>query len=139
MGFDNFGKVSFTSEAKVADFVTYLEQGKVMATRCKQCQASYFPPRMDCPRCFASDMEWFEIKGNGKLATYTVVNYGPTGFEDDTPYILAIGDFSGNRIFGRLSRDIKEGDIKLGIELKVVPIKLPDDRVSYEFQKIKEE
>ena len=138
MDFSNFGKISFTSEAKVADFVTYLEQGRMMATRCKKCQASYFPPRMDCPSCLTSDMEWFEIKENGKLATYTVVNYGPTGFEDDTPYILAIGDFGGNRILGRLSRDIKEGDIKLDMELKVVPIKLPDDRVSYEFQETKE-
>lgn len=136
MTFDNFGKVSFIAEAKVADFVTYLEQGKVMVTRCRKCRASYFPPKMDCPRCLLSDMEWFEIKGNGKLTTYTVVNYGPTGFEDDAPYILAIGEFGdGIQIFGRLSRDIEACDIKLGMGLKVVPIKLPDERVSYEFQK----
>ena len=134
MDFANFGRVSFTSEAKVADFVTYLDQGKVMATRCKQCQASYFPPRMDCPGCFASDMEWFEIKGNGKLITYTEVNYGPSGFEDDAPYILALAEFGDLKILGRLSPDIKPDDIKLGMPLKVTAIKLPDDRVSYQFQ-----
>lgn len=36
MGIDNFGKVSFTSETKAAEFVTYLEQGKVMATTCRE-------------------------------------------------------------------------------------------------------
>ena len=69
MGFENFGTVSFTAEAKVADFVTYLEQGKVMTTRCKQCGGQYFPPKMDCPRCLSSEVEWFEITGSGKLAT----------------------------------------------------------------------
>ena len=135
MDFGNFGRVTFTSEAKVADFVNYLDQGKVMATRCKQCQISYFPPRMDCPSCPESEVEWFEVKENGKLITYTVVNYGPSGFEDDAPYILALAEFAdGIRILGRLSQDIKSDNIKLGMPLKVTAIKLADDRVSYEFQ-----
>jgi len=136
MGFENFGRVSFTAETKASDFVTYLEQGKVMATRCRKCGASYFPPKMDCPKCLLSDVEWFEIGGKGRLATYTVVNYGPTGFEDDAPYILAIGDFGdGIKILGRLSRDINEDDVKLDMVLKVIPVKLPSDRIAYEFQK----
>jgi len=135
MGLENFGRISFTVEAKAADFVAYLEQGKVMATRCKGCRASYFPPKMDCPKCTDSEIEWFEIKEAGKLLTYTVVNYGPTGFEDDVPYTLAIVDFGDIRVFGRLNRDIKENDIKVGMELRVIPVKLPGDRVSYEFQR----
>lgn len=134
MGFENFGTVSFTTEAKAVDFVTYLEQGKVMATKCRECGGRYFPPKMDCPKCLSSDVDWFEIKGSGKLATYTVVNYGPTGFENDAPYTLVIADFDGLRVFGRLSRAVSEGDIKIGMELKVVPVKLPDNRISYEFQ-----
>ncbi len=135
MGIEHFGTVSFTSETKAAGFVTFLEQGKVMATRCRKCGASCFPPKMDCPKCLSSDVEWFEIKGSGKLATYTVVNYGPTGFEDDAPYILALVAFGdGLQVFGRLSRDIEEGDIKVGMELSLVPIKLPKDRIAYEFQ-----
>ncbi len=135
MGLENFGTVSFTTEAKAADFVAYLEQGKVMTTRCRNCGTEYFPPKMDCPKCLISDVEWLEIKGSGKLATYTVVNYGPSGFEDDAPYTLAIADFDGLRVFGRLSRDIKEQDIKLGMQLKVAPVRLPNDRIGYEFQR----
>jgi len=136
MGFENFGTVSFTTETKVADFVDYLEQGKVMTTRCKKCEKSYFPPKVDCPKCLLSDIEWVEIKDNGKLITYTVVHYGPSGFEDEAPYTLSICEFGdGLRIFGRLNKDIKESDIKPGMELKIVPVKLPDDRITYEFQK----
>ena len=136
MSFENFGVVSFTTETKASDFVGYLEKGKVMATRCRRCGTNYFPPRMDCPKCVGSDVEWFEIKGNGRLVTYTVVNYGPTGFEEDAPYTLAIADFDGVRIFGRISKGIKEGDIKPGMGLKILPVKLPGGRIGYEFQKV---
>lgn len=135
MGFENFGTVSFTAEAKTADFINYLEAGKVMATRCKKCGTSYFPPRVDCPSCLSSDVEWFEVKGKGKLATYTKVNYGPTGFEADTPYTLALGEFDGVQILGRLSRDIEEKDIKVGMGLTVSSVKLPNNRLAYEFRK----
>ena len=135
MGFENFGTVSFTTEAKVADFITHLEAGRVMATRCRKCGASYFPPKADCPRCLSSDVEWFEIKGKGKLASYTLVNYGPTGFEADAPYILALAEFNGIQILARLSRDIEEKDIKVGMSLVVSPVKLPGNRIAYEFRK----
>jgi uncharacterized OB-fold protein len=135
MGFENFGTVSFTAEAKVADFITHLEAGRVMATRCRKCGGSYFPPKTDCPRCLLSDVEWFEIKGKGKLASYTVVNYGPTGFENEAPYILALAEFNGIQILARLSRDIEEKDIKVGMNLRVSPVKLADNRISYEFRR----
>ena len=136
MGFENFGTVSFTAEAKAADFMTHLEAGRVMATRCKKCGLSYFPPKADCPRCLSSDVDWFEIKGKGKLNTYTIVNYGPTGFENDAPYILALGEFDGGlQILARLSRDIEEKDIQVGMSLVLSPMKLPDNRIAYEFKK----
>jgi len=134
MGFENFGTVSFTTEAKVADFITQLEAGRVMATRCRKCGRSYFPPKADCPKCLSSDMEWFEVKSEGKLLSYTVVNYGPTGFEKEAPYILAIAQFDeGLQIMAHLSRDIAEKDIKVGMGLKVSPEKLADNRIAYQF------
>jgi len=135
VSFENFGVVSFTTETKASDFVSYLEKGKVMATRCRKCGTNYFPPRMDCPKCVGSDVEWFEIKGNGRLITYTVVNYGPTGFENDAPYTLGIADFDEVRVFGRISKSTKESDIKPGMGVKVLPVKLPGSRIGYEFQK----
>jgi uncharacterized OB-fold protein len=135
MGFENFGTVSFTAEAKVADFITQLEAGRVMATRCRKCGGSYFPPKVDCPRCLSSDVEWFEIKDKGELASYTVVNYGPTGFENDAPYILALAEFNGIQILARLSRDIEEKDIRVGMSLVIRPVKLAGNRIAYEFRR----
>jgi len=135
MGFEKFGIVSHTKESKAENFVTSLEQGKVMGTKCKKCDTNYFPPQADCPGCVTSDMEWFEIKGKGKLISYSVVNYGPIGFEDKAPYTLALSEFEeGIKVFANISSDIKEDEIEIGMSLKVVPINLPDDKVSFEFQ-----
>jgi uncharacterized OB-fold protein len=136
MGFETFGKVNFAPETKAAAFVDYLAQGKVMATRCKECGCLYFPPKMDCPSCLNSEVEWVEVKNPGKLVAYSVVNYGPAGFEEDAPYVIAVSDFgNGMRIFSRLNKDIKVEDIKPGMALKVAAIKLPGDKLSFEFQK----
>jgi uncharacterized OB-fold protein len=134
MDFGNFGTVSFTKEAKAVPFVEYLGQGKVMGTKCKKCGRNYFPPRMDCPYCIDSEVEWFEIAGKGKLLTFTQVHYGPLGFEEDAPYVLGIVQFpEGVRVLSRISKAINPDTIKIGMELKVKPIKLSEEKVTYEF------
>ena len=136
MGFEKFGKVGFVSETKAADFVNYLEQGKLMVTRCKKCGTVFSPPKMDCSECLSSEVEWVEVKGKGKLISYTILQFAPTGFEDDLPYTLGLVEFNGGlRIFGRLSKDIPPGDLGVGLEVKPVPVKISPDRISYEFQK----
>jgi hypothetical protein len=138
MSFEKYGAISFTKETKAADFVAYLEQGKVMATKCKDCGAAFFPPRADCADCLSNNVEWIEVSNKkGKLLTYSIVKYGPSGFENDTPYILAMADFpDGLRIFGRLSKEIPQSEIMVGMEVEVVPTKLPEGRLSYELIKI---
>jgi uncharacterized protein len=134
MDFGNFGTVSFTKEAKAVPFVEYLGQGKVMATQCKKCGRKYFPPRMDCPYCINSEVEWFEVAGKGKLLTFTQVHYGPLGFEDDAPYVLGIVEFAESlRILSRISKSINPDTIKIGMELTVKPIKLSEEKITYEF------
>lgn len=133
MGIDNFGSVSFTSETKADAFVTYLEKGKVMTTRCRKCGTISFPPKVDCPSCLESDAEWFEVTGPAKLATYTVVKYGPTGFEDDAPYTLGLADFGDFKVFGRVCKDIPTDKIEVGMAVKPVAVRLSGNRVGYEF------
>jgi uncharacterized OB-fold protein len=136
MGFENFGTVSFTAESKTEDFLKYLEEGKVMTTRCSKCGKAYFPPKMDCPSCMDSEAEWFEIPNPGTLLTYTIVHYGPSGFEDEAPYALGIAEFEGGlRMFGRFNKQIEEKDIRPGMRIKVVPVTLPGDKIAYEFIK----
>ena len=80
-------------------------------------------------------MEWVEVKGTGKLLTFSMVNYGPLGFEDKAPYALGVVEFGGGiKIFATLNKDIKEDDINIGMSLKVSPVKSADEKYYFEFQ-----
>jgi len=133
--FNKFGTVSFTSTTKVNDFMDRLEQGKISGNRCKDCGKVYFPPRADCAGCLGNNMEWFDVDGKGKLVTYSKLEYAPVGFENDIPYSIALLDFGNYKVFGRLAGDIPEEEIKVGMEMKVVPNELPNGQLNYVFQK----
>ena len=133
--FNKFGTVSFTSITKINDFIDYLEQGKVMATRCKGCDLVFFPPRADCYQCLSSNMEWFEVSGPGKLVTYSKLQYAPDGFGDDLPYAIALLDYGDYKVFGRITSDLPDDEIKMGMEMKTVVNSLPNGQLNYVFQK----
>jgi len=133
--FSKFGTVSFTSITKTNDFVSHLEQGKVMGTQCKGCGLKFFPPRADCYQCLSSDMEWFEVGGKGKLLTFSKLQYGPVGFEGDLPYAIALADFGDCKVFGRLAPDIPESEIQMGMEVVAAPNTLPNGQLNYVFKK----
>ena len=133
--FGKFGTVSFTSTTKVNDFMDRLEQGNISGTKCKSCGKVYFPPRADCYNCLGKEMEWFDVTGTGKLLTYSKLEYAPVGFENDLPYSIALLDFGEYKIFGRLASDITDDEIKVGMEMKVVPNELPSGQLNYVFQK----
>ncbi len=133
--FKKFGTVSFTAITKTNDFVGYLEQGKVMGTQCKKCGLQFFPPRADCFQCLSSEMEWFEVAGKGKLLAYSKLQFGPMGFEGDLPYCIAVIDYGNYKVFGRIDKNLAEDEIKIGMEMKAVANKLPNDQLNYVFQK----
>ncbi|MCK5552202.1 MAG: OB-fold domain-containing protein, partial [Deltaproteobacteria bacterium] len=81
------------------------------------------------------EMEWFEITGPGRLISYSTLIYAPTGFEGDLPYTIALVQFGRDiKLFGRLSKEIKAEEIKVGMRVWVTPVGLANDRVSYEFR-----
>jgi len=133
--FKRFGTVSYTSVTKVNDFIDHLDQGKVMGSRCVDCGMVFFPPRADCYKCLASNMEWFEIEGTGKLITYSKLKFAPVGFEDDLPYCIAVVDYGDYKVFGRIASDIPDEDIQMGMAMKTVANKLPNGQLNYVFTK----
>ena len=133
--FKKFGTVSFTSISKVNDFVDSLEQGKVMATRCPDCNISYFPPRVDCQNCLGSNNEWFDTtEKEGTLATFSKMKYGPVGFEDDLPYTIAVLDFGDFKMFGRIDNNVPDDSIKIGMKMKVHVNDLQADQKNFVFK-----
>jgi uncharacterized OB-fold protein len=117
-----FGKVNFSPYTKVADFAQYLKDGRLMGSKCKACGATSFPPRADCGECMSGDFELVEISGKATLHTFTKIVAAPTGFEDVVPYTVGVVDLKeGGRLLAWIGESISEKQIKIGMEIQVVP------------------
>jgi uncharacterized OB-fold protein len=136
MSLEKFGKVNFVAQTKVKDFIKFLEDGKIVGTKCKKCGTVHFPPRADCDTCLSSDFEWIQLSGKCKLITYTIVQFAPPRFRYDCPYTLAVAQFAeGPMVFAPVSKDIKQEEIKIGMNLQLVVTKLLGDKIIYELKK----
>jgi hypothetical protein len=136
MGFEKFGRKSFTAMTKTGKFVDLLAEGKIEGTVCKDCGAKYFPPRADCAKCFSKNMDWFEMPKKGKLETFTTAQYAPFGFEGDPPYTMGVVNFGGGlKLFARVDKGIKPEDVKVDMDVQVRPLKYDDGQISFEITK----
>jgi len=78
-----------------AAFNQFLNEHKLMASRCTTCGELYLPPRAICPKCHSQELEWVALSGKGKLAAFTSVYIGPTsmnnlGYGRNNPYLAGI-------------------------------------------------
>lgn len=91
-------------------YQTFLEEHKLMASRCVDTGEIFMPPRAISPRTFSTDMEWVELSGRGELAAFTTIHIGPTpmvaaGYDRMHPYCsgvvqLAEGPMMSGQIVG---------------------------------------
>ena len=66
----------------VYNYLTYLEQKKLMGSKCKKCNEMYAPPRKLCIKCNTADMEWIEFSGKGNLVAFSCIHVGTKFFVD---------------------------------------------------------
>ena len=98
------------------------DNGKILGTRCHQCERVYLPPRETCPRCFRDIQEWADVGNVGTLVTYTVIRYAvPSIQPQEPPYAIGIVKLDGAstgllHLLGGVDLDI----IKTGMRVKAV-------------------
>ena len=108
----------------------FLNEEKIMGSRCKECGGQFVPPRSICVKCYSSDMEWMEMKGKGKLAAFTCITVAPPfmieqGYSRKNPYISGVVELDeGARVDARIIGldPTKPEEIKLGMPLKATYI-----------------
>ncbi len=105
----------------------FLNEEKIMGSRCKKCRTLYLPPRAKCTACYSDDMEWVEMKGTGKLAAFTCISIGPAfmaeeGFDRKNPYCTGVVKLDeGVRIDARIEGfdNTNPETIKIGTPVSV--------------------
>lgn len=113
----------FPQESKefnqVYQFYEYLKQGRFTTTRCKDCGSEPFPPRILCPDCYSTNMEWIDWPTQGTVIDVTEEVVGvPLGF-GKPPLIHALVDLDGKRTFFVRIINCKEGQLKPGDKVKL--------------------
>jgi uncharacterized protein len=116
-----------TREFTAISFYEYLNEDKLMGSKCKKCGAIYLPPRPLCIACQNNEMEWLQLKGNAALVAFTTIFVGPSamiseGFNRLNPYCTGIvkleeGPKISARIIGVDSQ--KPDTIKIGTKAVV--------------------
>lgn len=103
----------------------FLNEEKLMGSKCKKCGALFLPPRSICIKCHSTGMEWVEMKGKGKLFAFTSIAIGPPfmieeGYDRKRPYVSGVVELEeGVRIDARIEEvdGTKPETIKIGMPL----------------------
>lgn len=100
----------------------------LIGTKCKNCDLLFFPPRSICPKCRRiGEMENFQFSGKGKIVTYTKIREPLEGFEDQSPYVVAIVELEeGPRISGQIT-DANFEDIEIGKKVEAIFRRVNED------------
>lgn len=119
--------------SKELKFYEGLKQGKVYATKCKDCGKIYFPPNVDCAECLTSGLDWVELSSDAEIVTFTHVVVRPTTFQQEKPYTVAIGKLKEDvKVLAWLT-GFKLSEIKVGMKAKLVTKITPEGNPTYEF------
>ena len=119
--------------SKTLKFYEGLKEGKVYATKCKDCEKVYFPPMVDCPECLTTGLDWVELSSDAEIETFTRVVIRPTTFQQYKPYTVAIGRLKeGVKVLAWLT-GFKLSEVKVGMKAKLVAKATPEGNVTYEF------
>lgn len=85
------------------DYNDALKQNKLLGLKCKQCGQISANPRIACAKCGSTDFDIMELKGKGKIQTFTSIFVAPEGRESECPYVVTLVELEeGPWIMGNL-------------------------------------
>ena len=92
----------------VQSYLEFINNKKLMGSKCKECGELYTPPRKLCTKCNKTKMEWIELSGKGKIAAFSCIGVGTKfmcekGYSIKKPYCFSVIKLDeGTMISGQL-------------------------------------
>ena len=91
---------------------------------CSHCDAKVFPPRDICPDCGEEAKTLYTFSGKGEVYSHTTVHEAPTGFEDATPYTVAMIKLDEGPLVTAQLTDLEDKHVEIGMPVEMVTRKL---------------
>lgn len=111
--------MSSEDEFNVNGFYQNLGNGELKAVRCKSCQRFVMPPSPVCNKCFSRQLEWTNLKGSGRIVSFSEVHVSNDMFKAETPYVVAVVEMDeGVRMTG-IVRNVSRLDVDSGTRVYI--------------------
>lgn len=91
---------------------------------CDKCGVHIFPPRDVCPDCEAPAKTPFAFSGRGEIYSYSTVHHAPAGFEDRSPYTVALVRLEEGPLVAAQLTDVKADQVEIGMPVEMVTRRL---------------
>jgi uncharacterized OB-fold protein len=103
------------------------DEGRILGSRCPECDMVYVPGVIFCERCLAGIEEWVDVGTVGEVHTFTVLNIGYDGSLLEVPEMVAYIRLGDGGLVHRIS-GIDPEDMEIGMTVQAV-FKPEDERV----------
>lgn len=104
-----------------ADIQKSVSEGRVRAYRCRNCSHKQVDIQVFCSKCGSGNLELSDVKGEGRVLTYTIQHVAPEQFMNDVPYAWAVVELDdGVRVTGWIPFVASPSDLKIGQRVRIV-------------------
>lgn len=116
------GYFSELEDSAASRFYRELEDEHLMTTRCEDCDFTFFPPRMVCPICLGSGVEWVELSGKGTVYAFTQQHYAIVHTKPEVVGAVELEGCAG-RIFALIGARLE--DLEIGMPVVATYVQSP--------------
>jgi|SRR5208337_890834 len=98
-----------------------LKRRELYLQKCRDCGATRYYPRAQCPECLSPRTEWVRSSGRGTIHTFTVTNQNQApGFRESLPYVMAYVELDeGLKMLTNII-DCPVDQVRIGMPVEVV-------------------
>jgi uncharacterized protein len=94
---------------------------------CPHCDAKLFPPRDICPECGGEAKNLYNFSGRGEVYSYTTVYEPPAGYEEYSPYTVALVKLAEGPLVTAQLTDVEQDKVEIGMPVEMVTRRLRSD------------
>jgi uncharacterized protein len=100
------------------EFFAEARAGRLVVQRCGACRALAVPPKALCPACHEMAWDRAPLRGDGEIASYTVIRVPPAPLAGQPPYAIAVVRFpEGVSLLGRMTGIALDG-LRVGLPVR---------------------
>jgi uncharacterized OB-fold protein len=115
------------------EFYRLLKDRQFKTTRCKDCGIVALPPRLFCPSCFGTHVEWIDLPKRGTLYAFTQQE---RALRFNKPDVIGVVELEGaGRMITRIDAALEDLAIDMQVEMDFLDVS--ENQTLHQFRPVK--